>query len=91
MSYSKIIEEYNQNIQKENKKIVIDVDGVVATVVKGLDYSKAKPIKKNIHLINDLKKSGVKIVFFTARDMEQPPNTRSSNFATFNSDSCKTS
>ena len=70
MSYSKIIEEYNQNIQKENKKIVIDVDGVVATVVKGLDYSKAKPIKKNIHLINDLKKSGTKIVFFTARGSE---------------------
>ena len=46
MSYSKIIEEYNQNIHKENKKIVIDVDGVVATIVKGLDYSKAKPIKK---------------------------------------------
>ena len=62
MSYSKIIEEYNQNIQKENKKIVIDVDGVVATIVEGLDYSKAKPIKKNIHLINDLKKSGMKIV-----------------------------
>ena len=26
MSYSKNFEEYNQNIQKENKKIVIDVD-----------------------------------------------------------------
>ena len=70
MSYSKIIEEYNQNIQKEKKKIVIDVDGVVATIVEGLDYSKAKPIKKNIHLINDLKKSGMKIVFFTARGSE---------------------
>ena len=77
MSYSKIIEEYNQNIQKENKKIVIDVDGVVATIVKGLDYSEAKPIKKNIHLINDLKKSGMKIVFFTARGSETGINWKS--------------
>ena len=70
MSVSKIIKEYKHNIKKEKKKIVIDVDGVVATLVKGLDYSKSKPIKKNINFINNLKKSGIKIIFFTARGTE---------------------
>ena len=52
--------EYENNIKKNSKKLVIDIDGVVATLVKSGDYSKSKPIRENI---NKLKQSGLKIIF----------------------------
>ena len=53
-----IIKEYKENIRKTNNTIVIDIDGVVATKVEGTNYQRAKPIKKNIGMINSLKKAG---------------------------------
>ena len=54
-------------IEKKNQTLVIDIDGVVASIVDDGDYSKSKPIRENIIQINKLKKAGLKIIFFTAR------------------------
>ena len=67
---SSIVKEYQGNLKKNNNTIVVDIDGVVASKVKGKNYENAKPIKKNISLINKLKKKGIKIIFFTARGTE---------------------
>ena len=69
-----IIKEYKENIRKTNNTIVIDIDGVVATKVEGTNYHRARPIKKNIGMINSLKKAGMKIIFFTARGSETGKN-----------------
>ena len=51
------------------KKIFcFDLDGVICQTKKNY-YSKAKPIKKSIKLINDLYYKGYKIIIFTARFM----------------------
>ena len=65
-----LVREYKNNIKKNSKTLVIDIDGVVATLVKSGDYSKAKPIRENINIINKLKSSGLKIIFYTARGSE---------------------
>ena len=62
-----LLTEYKQNIKKDNQTLVIDVDGVVASLVEDGYYSKAKPIQENIFLINQLKTAGLKIIFYTAR------------------------
>jgi len=49
------------------KTFCFDIDGVIATLVKNLEYDKAKPIAKTIELINLLYKLGHKIILFTAR------------------------
>lgn len=49
------------------KKICFDIDGVICTISK--DYALAKPIKKNIHFINELYNKKYYIVLFTARFM----------------------
>ena len=67
---SLLVREYKNNIKKNSKTLVIDIDGVVATLVKSGDYSKAKPIRENINIINKLKNSGLKIIFYTARGTE---------------------
>jgi len=64
---SLLLKEYKNNIDKNNQILVIDIDGVVASLVKDGNYSKAKPIQENIILINKLKKAGFKIIFYTAR------------------------
>ena len=64
---SLLLKEYKKNIKKDNQVLVIDVDGVVASIVEDGDYSKAKPIQENIFFINELKKAGLKIIFYTAR------------------------
>ena len=64
---SLLLKEYQKNLNKNNKTLVIDVDGVVAGIVSDGDYSKAQPIKENINFINILKKAGLKIIFYTAR------------------------
>ena len=64
---SLLFREYKNNIKKNSKTLVIDIDGVVASIVADGDYSKAKPLKKNILLINKLKESGLKIIYYTAR------------------------
>ena len=64
---SLLLKEFNDNIKKNNQILVIDIDGVVASLVEDGDYSKSKPIRENIIQINKLKKAGLKIIFFTAR------------------------
>jgi len=50
-----------------NKKFCFDIDGVIATLTPGNDYSKAMPIEDNIKLINKLFDSGNTIILHTAR------------------------
>ena len=51
------------------KKICFDIDGVICKVRSDNDYTKSKPIKKNIQLINSLYKKKFKIILFTSRFM----------------------
>lgn len=50
-----------------------DIDGVICSS-KNLDYSKSKPIKKNILIINKLYDNGHEINIFTARYMGRNEN-----------------
>ena len=63
----KILNENLDNIKKKNDNLVIDIDGVIATLVANGNYNNANPIAKNIKYINKLKKTGIRIVLFTAR------------------------
>jgi len=51
-------------------KFCFDIDGVLATKVDDLDYTKAKPIQKNIDLLNHLAAIGHTIILYTARGSE---------------------
>ena len=51
------------------KKICFDIDGVVCSVRKDNIYSKSRPIKKNIKLINQLYRKKYEIILFTSRFM----------------------
>tara|TARA_B100000035_G_scaffold80228_1_gene67242 strand:- start:560 stop:919 length:360 start_codon:yes stop_codon:yes gene_type:complete len=51
------------------KKICFDIDGVICTLSNDNIYSKSKPIKKNIKLINQLYKKNYEIILFTSRFM----------------------
>ena len=48
-------------------KIYIDIDETICTKVDDGDYSKAKPIEKNIEMANELYDDGHKITYWTAR------------------------
>ena len=61
----KILNENLNNIKKKNDNLVIDIDGVIATIVADGNYNNANPITKNINYINKLKKAGIRIVLFT--------------------------
>lgn len=50
-----------------NKKFCFDIDGVIATLTPGNDYSRAMPIEDNIKVINQLFDSGNIIILHTAR------------------------
>ena len=52
----------------KKKIICFDLDGVICKT-KGIDYKNSVPIKKNISVINLLKKNGFIIKIFTARFM----------------------
>jgi len=65
--YQLIIEEYKDNINKKIETLVVDIDGVIATIVEDGNYVNSNPIKDNIRFINKLKLSGIKIILFTAR------------------------
>ena len=43
-----------------------DIDGTICTLTDG-NYEDAKPIKERIKLVNRLRASGNKIIYFTAR------------------------
>ena len=51
------------------KKICFDIDGVVCTITKKNIYTKSKPIKKNIKIINLLYKKNYFVILFTSRFM----------------------
>ncbi len=48
-------------------KIFIDIDETICTNNEARDYSKAKPIKKNISIMNKLYEEGHKITYWSAR------------------------
>lgn len=54
-------------IQSGSKRFVFDIDGVITTAKKSLDYSNAEPNRKMIAVINKLHKKGNEIILFTAR------------------------
>lgn len=49
------------------RTFVVDIDGVIATLVPDNDYRKAEPMHENIRAINALYKAGHRVVLFTAR------------------------
>ncbi len=49
--------------------VYIDIDNTICTQVNGGDYSKAKPIYRNIRKVNELFDRGDIIVYWTARGM----------------------
>lgn len=49
------------------KRLVVDIDGVIAQAVPDLDYAAAGPIRDNIHRVNALHDAGCTIVLYTAR------------------------
>jgi CMP-N-acetylneuraminic acid synthetase len=49
------------------KTFVFDIDGVIATITPGNDYSLAGPLADNIRRINRLHDAGNTIILFTAR------------------------
>ena len=51
------------------KTICFDIDEVICKTNDKRNYSKSKPIKKNIQLINKLYNEGYKIILYTARYM----------------------
>ena len=57
----------NEHARAGTKTFVIDVDGVVASLVPDNDYAKAEPLDGTIEAINRLHARGHRIVMFTAR------------------------
>ena len=51
----------------ENKTYCFDIDGVIATLVDNLDYTKASPKYEIIDAVNTLYDQGHTIILFTAR------------------------
>lgn len=51
----------------DRRVFCFDIDGVVATITEGNDYSKAGPMRDTIRCINELFEMGHYIVLFTAR------------------------
>lgn len=49
------------------KRVVVDIDGVLAEAVADLDYAQAGPMRDNIARVNALHAAGCTIVLFTAR------------------------
>ena len=53
----------------KKKIICFDIDNVICRTNSKNNYSKSKPIKKNIKLINEIHNKGYKIILYTARYM----------------------
>lgn len=69
IDYLDELEKAHFGLQLEAKKhtFCFDIDGVIASLVEDNDYSKSKPIRENIFIINKLYAMGHHIVLFTAR------------------------
>ena len=59
--------ERNEHAQDERLTFVVDVDGVVASLTPGNDYTLAEPLGETISAVNALYEKGHRIVMFTAR------------------------
>jgi CMP-N,N'-diacetyllegionaminic acid synthase len=57
----------SHNTKMTGKSFCFDIDGVIATLSPGNDYSKAKPIEDTIALVNYLYEQGSTIYLHTAR------------------------
>ncbi len=55
------------------RTFIFDIDGTICSKCNG-DYTKPKPYKKAIKVINKLYKEGNKIIFYTARFMGKNNN-----------------
>ncbi len=51
------------------KKLCFDIDNVICKTNSKNNYSKSKPIKKNIEIINKSYEKGFNIILYTARYM----------------------
>tara|TARA_B100001057_G_scaffold501241_1_gene622365 strand:+ start:1059 stop:1415 length:357 start_codon:yes stop_codon:yes gene_type:complete len=51
------------------KKLCFDIDNVICKTDSKNNYSKSKPIKKNIEIINKSYEKGFNIILYTARYM----------------------
>jgi capsule biosynthesis phosphatase len=51
------------------KTICFDIDNVICRTDSKNDYSRSKPIKKNIDLVNELYNKGYNVILYTARGM----------------------
>jgi hypothetical protein len=49
------------------RTFVVDLDGVVASLVPGNDYARATPLRANVARVNALHDRGHRVVLFTAR------------------------
>ncbi len=56
-----------KSLEGESLRFVVDIDGVIASIVPVSDYSKAGPLTENIRLVNQLYEQGHEIILFTAR------------------------
>lgn len=49
------------------RTFVVDIDGVIASLVPDNDYARAEPLRENVALVNALHDQGHRIVLYTAR------------------------
>lgn len=57
-------------VDLHGRKMVVDIDGVIASIAPALDYARAEPLVQNIETLRRLKAMGCRIVLFTARGFE---------------------
>ena len=74
-SYDELITTFCNKNNNNKLRICFDLDNTLVTYpVVPNDYSSVKPIKKNINLLNLLKKNGHEIIIYTARRMKTHNN-----------------
>lgn len=56
-----------EGVENKYRTFVVDIDGVLATLVPDNDYSRCQPMTENIRIINNLYAAGHRIILFTAR------------------------
>lgn len=56
-----------EGADEDIKTFVVDIDGVLATLILDNNYECCQPIPENIHIINKLYNAGHRIILFTAR------------------------
>lgn len=67
IDYRSQLDKIKLDPEKKNHRFVFDIDGVIAQLSPGNDYSISKPNQEIIRRINDLFDAGHEIILFTAR------------------------